>query len=153
MRIPLTLLLLAVQPGCHAPLTPAMNPPPTVLHPAEMVGFLVTCDAARCREFFVDRLGFDLDGEDDMALVFVGDGRMLRVQKMKSHEPRPYTVLGWNVADIDSAVARLERAGVRFEHFGFPGQDASGIMTFTDGARIAWFKDPDGNVLSLAQLP
>ena len=125
----------------------------TVLHPAEMVGFLVTSDAARCRAFFVDRLGFRFVGEDPYALVLAADGRMIRIQKAKSHEPRQGTVLGWNVRDIEAAVSRLAGAGVRCESYGFPGQDARGIMTFPDGARVAWFKDPDGNVLSLAQLP
>ncbi|MSR60874.1 MAG: hypothetical protein EXS08_00310 [Planctomycetes bacterium] len=62
-------------------------------------------------------------------------------------------MLGWNVADIEAALTRLATAGVRCERFGFPGQDERGIMTCADGARVAWFKDPDGNVLSLAQLP
>lgn len=125
----------------------------TVLYPAEMCGFLVTRDAARCRAFYTERLGFRVRGEDPQALVLEADGRMLRVQKMPNHEPRPYTVLGWNVSDLDAAVARLAAAGVRCESFGFPGQDERGVMTFPDGSRVAWFKDPDGNVLSLAQLP
>jgi predicted enzyme related to lactoylglutathione lyase len=125
----------------------------SALHPAEMVGFLVTTDTARCRAFFVDKLGFRDVGEDESALVLEVDGRMLRVQKAKSHEPRPYTVLGWNVDDIEAALGRLVDAGVHFEQFGIPGQDTRGIMTFPDGARVAWFKDPDGNILSLAQLP
>jgi catechol 2,3-dioxygenase-like lactoylglutathione lyase family enzyme len=129
------------------------NAKASVLHPAEMVGFLMTTDVARCRAFFVDRLGFREVGEDPYALVLEADGRMLRIQKSKQHEPRPYTVLGWNVKDIGAALERLAAAGVRCEQFGFPGQDARGVMTFPDGAQVAWFKDPDGNVLSVAQMP
>jgi catechol 2,3-dioxygenase-like lactoylglutathione lyase family enzyme len=125
----------------------------SVLYPAEMVGFLITNDAARCREFFVDTLGFREVGEDPWALVLEADGRMIRVQKGTTHQALRSTVLGWNVADIEAAVTRLETAGVSCERYGFPGQDARGIMTFPDGARVAWFKDPDGNVLSVAQLP
>ena len=88
-----------------------------------------------------------------MALVLDADGRMIRVQKAREHTPRPYTVLGWNVPDIEAAVTRLAAAGVGCERFGFPGQDERGIMTFTDGTRVAWFKDPDANVLSVAQMP
>ena len=155
--LPITLTLLA---ACASPKSEERNmsqstkaPRASVLHPAEMVGFLVTNDVARCRAFFVDRLGFREVGEDAFALVLEADGRMVRVQKAKTHEPRPYTVLGWNVRDIEAAVERLSVAGVRCEQFGFPGQDARGIMTFSDGARVAWFKDPDGNVLSVAQMP
>lgn len=125
----------------------------SALYPAEMVGFLVTSDVARCRSFFVDRLAFREVGEDPFALVLEADGRMIRVQKAKTHEPRPYTVLGWNVTDIEASRDRLAAAGVSFEQFGLPGQDARGIMTFSDGARVAWFKDPDGNILSIAQMP
>jgi catechol 2,3-dioxygenase-like lactoylglutathione lyase family enzyme len=147
---PITLFLLA---GCSTQETNMKSESrPSALHPAEMVGFLVTCDAARCRSFFVDQLGFREVSEDPFALVLEADGRMIRVQKAKTHEPRPYTVLGWNVKDIEAARNRLDAVGVRFEEFGFPGQDAHGIMTFPDGARVAWFKDPDGNTLSVAQL-
>ena len=110
---------------------------------------MVTNDSARCRAFFVDKLGFRAVGEDQWALVLEADGRMIRVQKGTTHEPRRTTVLGWNVSDIEAAVTRLGVAGVSCELYGFPGQDPRGIMTFPDGARVAWFKDPDGNVLSL----
>lgn len=125
----------------------------TLLHPARLVGFVVTNDAARARTFYVDKLGFRVRGEDRIALVLEAEGHMIRVQKSRDHAPRPYTVLGWNVADIEATVARMLAAGIACEHLGFPGQDARGIMTFEDGARVAWFKDPDGNLLSVAQIP
>ena len=87
------------------------------------------------------------------ALVLEAEGRMLRIQKATQFEPRRGTVLGWNVSDVEAAVTRLEGAGVACERYDFPDQDARGIMTFPDGARVAWFKDPDGNVLSVAQSP
>jgi catechol 2,3-dioxygenase-like lactoylglutathione lyase family enzyme len=117
------------------------------------VGFLVTTDVARCRAFFVDRLGFVEVGEDPYALVLDADGQRIRVQKAKQHEPRPYTVLGWRVDDVEATLTRLAAVDVACEQFGFPGQDARGIMSFPDGARVAWFKDPDGNTLSVAQMP
>jgi len=129
------------------------EPRSSTLFPAEMVGFVVTADAARSREFYEGKLGFRVLGEDRLALVLDADGRMLRVQKMREHTPKQYTILGWNVTDIEAAVARLGDAGVRCEFFGFPGQDERGIMTFEDTTRVAWFKDPDGNILSVAQMP
>jgi catechol 2,3-dioxygenase-like lactoylglutathione lyase family enzyme len=147
-------ICLALLAGCTTPeRTMQKETRRSVIYPAEMVGFLVTNDAARCRAFFADTLGFRVLGEDQWALVLEADGRMIRVQKGATHEPRRYTVLGWNVDDVEGAVTRLAAAGVRCEQYGFPGQDARGIMTFPDGARVAWFKDPDGNVLSVAQLP
>jgi len=126
---------------------------PSPLHPARLVGFVVTTDAVRARGFYVDKLGFRVRGEDGIALVLEAEGQMIRVQKSREHAARPYTVLGWNVPDIEATVTQLSAAGVACERFGFPGQDARGIMTFEDGARVAWFKDPDGNMLSVAQIP
>ena len=127
--------------------------PPSVLHPAEMVGFAVTTDGARCRAFYEQKLGFRVTSEDRLAVVFDADGRMLRVQKQKPHEPRPYTVLGWNVSDLEATLARMEAVGVTCERFPGVPQNERGIMDFPDGTRLAWFKDPDGNILSVAQMP
>ncbi len=126
---------------------------PAPLRAAEMVGFIVTNDVTRCREFYEGKLGFRFVSEDEYALLLDAHGRSIRVQKGKTFVPRPFTVLGWNVLDIDAAVTGLIAAGVQFERYGFPGQDERGVMKFPDGARVAWFKDPDGNVLSVAQMP
>lgn len=125
------------------------------LRGAEMVGFIVTNDAAKCRAFYEGRLGFRFASEDPFAIVFDAHGRMIRAQKAspQGFVARQGTVLGWNVADIEATATDLAAAGVALERFGFPGQDERGIMTFPDGARVAWFKDPDGNVLSVAQMP
>jgi catechol 2,3-dioxygenase-like lactoylglutathione lyase family enzyme len=118
------------------------------------VGFLVTTDAARARDFFAGKLGFRVTGEDSWALVLDADGRMLRIQKATgAYQPRAGTVLGWNVPDLDAALERLARAGIEVERFPGMPQDERGIMAFPDGTRLVWFKDPDGNVLSVAQMP
>jgi catechol 2,3-dioxygenase-like lactoylglutathione lyase family enzyme len=124
-----------------------------VLRSAEMVSFLVTTDAARCRAFFEGKLGFRVVSDDSYALVLDAHGRHIRVQKMTKHEPRQYTVLGWNVRDIDAAIDELAAAGVKCEIFGTFKQNEKGVTDFPDGTRVAWFKDPDGNILSLAQMP
>ena len=76
----------------------------------------------------------------------------MRVQKVASVTPPPYSVLGWSVPDIEATMERLRAGGVRFESFGLPGQDKAGVWTAGDGTRVAWFKDPDGNLLSLTQF-
>jgi catechol 2,3-dioxygenase-like lactoylglutathione lyase family enzyme len=81
-----------------------------------------------------------------------GLGFMLRIQKAEGHRPLPYTALGWKVPDIAAELAALRARGVTFERFPGLAQDAQGIWSAPSGARIAWFKDPDGNVLSLAQF-
>ena len=123
------------------------------LHDAHICAFTATTDAARARAFYEGVLGLHLVEDGPYALVFDHNGTMLRVQKVQAHTPPPFTALGWNVADIGAEVAALTGRGVRFERYGFLPQDEHGIWTTPDGARIAWFLDPDGNTLSLAQHP
>jgi len=113
--------------------------------------FLATKDAARALPFYRDVLGLTFVADEQPALVFDAGGTQLRVQKVKEHTPYSYTSLGWIVPDITAAVRGLRDRGVKFEIYGFFPQDELGIWT-TPGARVAWFKDPDGNLLSLAQL-
>lgn len=120
---------------------------------SKMIGFLTTSEAAKARAFYGEVLGFRLMGDDDFALVFDASGTMLRVAKAKTFTPAHFTVLGWEVTDIYAAVRELVARGVRFEQFGFPfmKQDEHGVWTPPSGDRVAWFKDPDGNLLSISQ--
>ena len=122
-----------------------------MLGASKVMAFVATADAARARTFYRDVLGLRLVGDEPYALVFESGGTTLRVQKVASVAPAQYTVLGWSVSDIEGTMERLRAGGVRFETFGMPGQDKSGVWTAADGARVAWFKDPDGNLLSLTQ--
>ena len=119
----------------------------------KMIGFLATTDAKRAKAFYCDVLGFRAVAEDDYALVLDANGTMLRVRKGESHTPAKGTVLGWEVDDIYAAIATLAARGVRFEQFGLPfmKQDAQGVWTPANGDQVAWFKDPDGNVLSISR--
>ena len=123
-----------------------------LLGSAQLVAFVATRDPARAKEFYRDTLGLRLISEDDFAIVFDANGVMLRVSTVREIAPAQYTVLGWEVSDIVAKVKELGKAGVKFERYSFPGQDEMGIWTAPGGvARVAWFKDPDGNVLSLSQ--
>jgi hypothetical protein len=77
---------------------------------------------------------------------------MLRIARVREFQPQPFTVLGWQVKDIAASIRELARRGVRFERYGFFEQDELGIWRAPGGAQIAWFKDPDGNTLSLTQF-
>lgn len=116
-----------------------------------LMAFVGTRDAARAKAFYGDTLGLRFISEDKFAVVFDVNGTMLRVTIVGEFTPAKYTVLGWEVPDIVAAAHALENAGVKLEHYGIPGQDAQGIWTAPDGTRVAWFKDPDGNILSVAQ--
>lgn len=76
---------------------------------------------------------------------------MLRLQKVETFQPQPFTALGWDVVNINATMTQLAGKGVQFEKFPGLPQDEQGNMTFEDGAKVAWFKDPDGNLLSLTQ--
>jgi len=117
------------------------------------MAFLATRDSARARRFYADVLGLRLVSDDPYALVFDAAGTVLRVQKVDELEPRPFTVLGWRVANIEATVDALVARGVRFERYHGMDQDARGVWRTPGGARVAWFKDPDGNTLSLTQQP
>ncbi|WP_446742505.1 VOC family protein [Silvibacterium acidisoli] len=121
--------------------------------PRNLIGFVPTADGARARAFYEQVLGLHFVSDDQFAIVFRSEGNMIRIAKMESFTPAPYTVLGWEVSDIEDEVKRLADKGVAFERYAFLTQDASSIWEAPGGAKVAWFKDPDGNVLSLSQHP
>jgi catechol 2,3-dioxygenase-like lactoylglutathione lyase family enzyme len=118
----------------------------------KLMAFIATADAARAKTFYVEVLGLRLVSDEEWAVVFDAHGTMLRMQKAPAVKPLPYTALGWQVPDIALAVATLRDRGVSFERYDHLPQDASGVWTTRDGSKVAWFKDPDGNLLSLTQF-
>jgi catechol 2,3-dioxygenase-like lactoylglutathione lyase family enzyme len=117
-----------------------------------IVAFVATAKPAEARNFYRDTLGLRLVGEDNFALVFDAHATMLRVAIVEKVVQAGYTVLGWQVPDIAAAAAGLQKAGVQLNRYPGMGQDEQGIWTSPSGARVAWFKDPDGNTLSLTQF-
>jgi catechol 2,3-dioxygenase-like lactoylglutathione lyase family enzyme len=122
-----------------------------MLASAKLVAFVTVSNAARARAFYGDVLGLRLVSEDNFALVFDANGTMLRVAIAAHVTAAPYTVLGWESGDIEATVRELAAAGVRCERYPGMAQDELGIWQSPGGARVAWFKDPDGNTLSVSQ--
>ena len=118
---------------------------------ASLVAFVATADAAKALAFYRDVLGLQLVSDTPFALVFNANGAVLRVQKVQKVIVSGYTALGWDVADIAATVRNLGARGVVFERFAGLEQDAVGIWRTPDGSQVAWFRDPDGNLLSVAQ--
>lgn len=118
----------------------------------QLIGFALTANAAEARRFYEGKLGLRFVEEDGFALVLDSGGNMIRLAKTPEMTPARHTVLGWEVTAIEKVVAGLKERGVVFEQYPFV-KDPSGIWTAPGGARIAWFKDPDGNVLSLSEHP
>jgi catechol 2,3-dioxygenase-like lactoylglutathione lyase family enzyme len=115
-----------------------------------IVAFVPTTDATKARAFYEGVLGLRFVKDDGFALVLDANGIMVRVAKAQ-FTPAPFTILGWQVTDIANVVAGLQAKGVHFERFGFFEQDKLGVWTAPSGDKVAWFKDPDGNMLSVSQ--
>jgi predicted enzyme related to lactoylglutathione lyase len=120
--------------------------------PTRMISFVATTKPAQALEFYSKALGLKLVEDNSFAIVFEVNGAMLRVQKVQELAPARHTVLGWEVPNITAHMKVLIQRGVKFERFPGLPQDESGVWTSPSGARIAWFKDPDGNILSLTQF-
>ena len=119
-----------------------------------IIAFVTIVDIARAKEFYRDTLGLRLVSEEPpFALVFDAHGIMLRLGMGKQVPAGVGTVLGWEVPDVAAAVRDLQQAGVHFERYEQMKQDELGIWTTPTGARVAWFRDPDGNILSISEHP
>ncbi len=121
-----------------------------MLSSAKIMAFVSTTSADKARAFYRDTLELKMVSEDGFALVFDCGGIHLRVALAQEVTPAKYTVLGWEVKDMKAKVAEMTKAGIKFEIFGFFKQDELGIWTAPGGTLVAWFKDPDGNLLSVS---
>jgi len=122
-----------------------------MLGATNLVAFVPIKDSGKARAFYEGLLGLRFVKDDGFALVFDANGIMVRAAKMKEVTPAQFTVLGWQVKNIEDIVGALQKKGVHFEIFGFFKQDELGIWTAPTGDKVAWFKDPDGNILSVSQ--
>jgi catechol 2,3-dioxygenase-like lactoylglutathione lyase family enzyme len=124
----------------------------TVLGRESLIAFVATADPARSKAFYEQILGLRLIADEEHAVVFDANGTMLRIQKVPEIVPPPHTTLGWRVRDIARTVTLLRAKQVEPERYPYMQQDALGIWTAPSGAKVVWFKDPDGNLLSLTEL-
>ena len=116
------------------------------------ISFIPTANLARAREFYRFTLGLKLISESPSGLLFEVSGAMMRIFQMGQIFAPRYTVFGWKVPNISAVVDELANKEIRFEFYDGFDQDAQGIWTSPDGSRVAWFRDPDGNILSLTQF-
>lgn len=122
-----------------------------MLTTARMVGFVPTSDYEKARTFYEGKLGFQFLSLDQYALVMKVGGHMVRISKIPDFTPRQGTILGWEVENIESAATWLKDRGVTLEKYPFVQDRELGIWTTPTGEKVAWFKDPDGNILSVSQ--
>lgn len=116
-----------------------------------LTAFLATANPKRAKAFYAKTLGLRLIEDDAFALVFDSQGVPLRIQKVDALRPHPFTSLGWQVSSIRRVMKRLSARGVVFERYAFLEQDDGGVWLAPSGTTVAWFKDPDGNLLSISE--
>ena len=119
--------------------------------PGRLVAFAATRDLARAQRFYTDQVGLTVVTANPGAVVLDSDGVQLRVTLVAEKAEAMYTVLGWEVDDLTAQVAALRARGVVFNRYPGMEQDADDAWTAPDGTKVAWFTDPDGNVLSLSR--
>jgi catechol 2,3-dioxygenase-like lactoylglutathione lyase family enzyme len=134
-----------------AALTASKKEPTHMADLKTMVGFLVTTNPDAALRFYTEVLGFRLISDDAYALAFDTHGGLLRVGKAEQFQPAHGTVLGWEVEDIQASVADLKAKGAVFERFPNMPADENAVFTFPTGDKVAWFRDPERNLLSLSQ--
>ena len=121
-----------------------------MLSQAKLIGFVVTTDYDRARAFYEHKLGFEFVSLDQYALVMRTAENMIRIVKVQAFTPARYTVLGWEVENIEEIIAWLRKRDVEFENYPFIQDHELRIWMAPNGDKVAWFKDPDGNVLSVS---
>ncbi len=122
-----------------------------MLTTGKMVGFLLTTDYEKAREFYEGKLGLTFVMLNQFALVMRAGENLVRIVKPAAFTPLQSTVLGWEVSDVEAVVAWLAGRGVETEKYPWVADQEHGIWTTPGGDKVAWFKDPDGNVLSVSQ--
>ena len=122
-----------------------------MLADSPITAFVSTTDLGRARGFYEGVLGLEVVHEDGFAVVLRAPSATIRVTVVEQLTPQPFTILGWQVDDLTSTVRDLVARGVTFRRYEFMDQDEDGIWTAPSGDRVAWFADPDGNVLSVSQ--
>jgi len=119
----------------------------------DLITFSQTAHPEKAKVFYGDVLGLTLVEDSPFAIAFRSGRTSVRIQKLQSFSPSPFTSLGWQVPDIRAAAQQLVAKGVLFQRYEGMKQDDLGIWLSPGGSQICWFKDPDGNTLSLTQLP
>jgi catechol 2,3-dioxygenase-like lactoylglutathione lyase family enzyme len=117
-----------------------------------LMAFVATAEPVKGRAFYEEKLGLTARSVDDYGVMYDAGGTTLRMSFVRELHPAPYSILSWMVTDIHSVIAALKKKGVVFEVYEGMGQDEAGVWSAPGGTKVAWFKDPGGNLLSLSEI-
>jgi catechol 2,3-dioxygenase-like lactoylglutathione lyase family enzyme len=121
-----------------------------MLSDQRIMAFVSTVQPSVAHEFYETKLGLKLLSKDNYGMEFEAHQAHIRISVVEKLTPQPFTVLGWDTDDIFATIRDLTAKGIKFERYDFIEQDENGIWTAPGGTRVAWFKDPDGNLLSIS---
>ncbi|MGK6310288.1 VOC family protein [Variovorax sp. DT-64] len=122
-----------------------------MLQKSPMYAYIPAKDLERARRFYEQKLGFQPKMEIGGGVVYdCAGGTSCFLYPTPNAGTSQASQAFWQVADIESEVAELKKRGVVFEDYGMPGQDANGILN-EGGAKAAWFKDSEGNIMAVIQ--
>jgi catechol 2,3-dioxygenase-like lactoylglutathione lyase family enzyme len=124
----------------------------TMTSEGSFIAFIPVSDLTSARHFYVDVLGLPILEESPFAVVVDAMGTMLRLTKVEDLRVQAFTIAGWQVPDIRTAIDSLTAVGVVFTRYEGMDQDDRGVWTTPGGDQVAWFTDPDGNTLSLTRF-
>lgn len=122
-----------------------------MLEKNEIIGMIPSVNLHKSREFYEGILGLEFIEEDGFAAIFKANNNFIRVINVEGFKPQPFAILSWEVEKISKKVSTLKEKGVVFEQYPWMGQNDLGIWTAPNKDKVAWFKDTDGNVLSLSE--
>jgi len=124
-----------------------------MLGDVDAISFSQTTQTEKAKAFYGGVLGLNFLEDSPFALLFRSGRTTVRIQKVESFTPFPFTSLGWNVPDIEATAKQLLEKGIKCERFNGMKQDDLGIWLSPGNSKVCWFKDPDGNLLSLSEAP
>jgi catechol 2,3-dioxygenase-like lactoylglutathione lyase family enzyme len=123
-----------------------------MLGSAPLMAFIPVTDIGAARGFYESTLGLRVLDESPFVLVVDANGTKVRITPVPDLRPQPFTIAGWEVADIGTTVEELTALGVVFNRYDGMDQRSNGVWASPSGDLVAWFVDPDGNTLSLTQF-
>ena len=124
------------------------------LNRTDAIANIAVKDLGIARKFYGDTLGLkQVEAEGDEAIVFESGSSKVQVYRSRYAGTNQATALSWNVDDAAATVKELKAKGVRFEHYDMPETKLEGDVHVGQEGKAAWFKDPDGNILSVQNRP
>ena len=123
-----------------------------MLGKADATPMIAVSDLDRAKSFYKEKLGLEVDNEwGEEGVTLKSGDTLVNVYRSEFAGTNKATALNFDVDDLEAEVSELKSKGIMFEHYDLPGLEQRGDLYVAEGMKTAWFKDPDGNILSLIE--